>query len=115
MSSGDQLDATTILLLILGAFALLPLLMMGLGFGGMMGYGGAMGQYGSTGGWWPFVGMLVPFAFLLVIVGGGYLLFRRLGERETAQDPAIAELRAAYARGELTDEEFEARREKLEK
>jgi putative membrane protein len=115
MSSGDQLDPTTILLLILGAFILLPLLMMGLGFGGMMGYGGMMGQYGSTGGWWPFVGMLIPLIFLLVLIGGSYLVFRRVSETQPSHNPAMEELRLAYARGDLTDEEFEARREKLER
>jgi len=112
LASSDQLGPTTILLLILGAILLLPLLTMGLGFGGMMGYGGMMGQYG-TGGWWPLVGLLVPLLVLLVLVGGGYLLIRRMGE--TGQDPSMEELRMAYARGDLTDEEFETRREKLEK
>ncbi|WP_311171840.1 SHOCT domain-containing protein [Halobellus ordinarius] len=115
MSSSDRLDPTTILLLILGAFILLPLLMMGLGFGGMMGYGGMMGQYGGTGGWWPFVGMLFPLVLLLVLVGGGYLVFRRISETQADQDSAMEELRMAYARGDLTDEEFESRRETLER
>ncbi|WP_435095434.1 SHOCT domain-containing protein [Halorubrum sp. N11] len=114
MSSSDQLDTTTILLLILGAVILFPLLTMGLGFGGMMGYGGMMGQYGTTGGWWPLVGMLIPLIFLLALIGGGYLLVRRMSGTQTPHDPAMEELRLAYARGDLTDEEFEARREKLE-
>lgn len=115
MSSSDQLDITTILLLILGAIIVLPLLTMGMGFGGMMGYGGMMGQHGSTGGWWPFVGMLIPLLFLLVLIGGGYLVFRRMNKAQTAHNPAMEELRTAYARGDLTDEEFESRRDKLER
>jgi len=115
MSSSNQLDTTTIVLLILGAIILLPLLTMGMGFGGMMGYGGMMGQYGGTGGWWPFVGMLVPFIFLLILLGGGYLVLRRMSETQTSRNPAMEELRTAYARGDLTDEEFEARRERLER
>ncbi|GAA0642432.1 SHOCT domain-containing protein [Halorubrum ezzemoulense] len=114
MASSDQLDTTTILLIVLGAFILLPLLTMGMGFGGMMGYGGMMGQYGTTGGWWPLIGMLVPVIFLLALLGGGYLIFRRMSETQTSHNPAMEELRLAYARGDLTDEEFEARREKLE-
>lgn len=114
MASSDQLDTTTILLIVLGAFILLPLLTMGMGFGGMMGYGGMMGQYGTTGGWWPFIGMLSPLIFLLALLGGGYLIFRRMSETQTSHNPAMEELRLAYARGDLTDEEFEARREKLE-
>jgi putative membrane protein len=115
MASSDQLDTTTILLIVLGAFILLPVLTMGMGFGGMMGYGGMMGQYGTTGGWWPLVGMLVPLIFVLALLGGGYLVFRRMSGTQTSPDPATEELRLAYARGDLTDEEFEARREKLER
>jgi putative membrane protein len=33
----------------------------------------------------------------------------------TGRDPAIEELRHAYARGDLTDEEYESRRERLER
>ncbi|WP_311173599.1 SHOCT domain-containing protein [Halobellus ordinarius] len=115
MSSSNQLDTTTIILLILGAIIVLPLLTMGMGFGGMMGYGGMMGQYGGTGGWWPFIGMLIPLIFLLILVGGGYLVFRRTSETQASRNPAMEELRTAYARGDLTDEEFESRRERLER
>lgn len=115
MSSSNQLDTTTIVLLILGAIILVPLLTMGMGFGGMMGYGGMMGQYGGTGGWWPLVGMVVPLAFLLVLLGGGYLVFRRVTESQTSRNPAMEELRMAYARGNLSDEEFEKRRERLDR
>jgi len=87
MASSNQLDTTTILLLILGAIILLPLLTMGMGFGGMMGYGGMVGYGGTTSGWWPFVGMLFPLIFLLILLGGGYLVFRRMSETQTSQDP----------------------------
>lgn len=116
MSSSDQLDTTTIVLLIFGAIIVLPMLTMGMGFGGMMGgYGGMMGSYGSTSGWWPLVGMLVQLLFLLILLGGGYLIFRRVTNSQSAHNPAMEELRMAYARGNLTDEEFEARRERLER
>lgn len=114
MSPSNQLDSATVLLLILGTIFVLPLLMMGLGFGGMMGYAGMMGQYGGTGGWWLFAGMLVPLIFLLVLLGGGYLVFQRGAGSRTAQDPAMQELRTAYARGELSEEEFEERRRRLQ-
>lgn len=114
MSSSNQLDTTTIVLLIFGAIIVLPLLTMGIGFGGMMGYGGMMGGYGTTGGWWPLVGMLVQLVVLLALLGGGYLVFHRVMESQSSRKPAIDELRMAYARGDLTDEEFEARRDKLE-
>jgi len=115
MSSSNQLDTTTVVLLILGAIIVLPLLMMGMGFGGMMGYGGMMGGYGTTSGWWPLVGMLVQLGFLLLLLGGGYLLFRRVTESQSSRNPAMEELRMAYARGDLTEEEFETRRNRLER
>jgi putative membrane protein len=115
MSSSNQLDTTTIVLLILGAIIVLPLLTMGMGFGGMMGYGGMMGGYGTTSGWWPLVGMLVPLVFLLVLLGEGYLLVRRVTDSQSARNPAIEELRMAYARGDLSDKEFEERRNRLER
>ena len=115
MSSADQLDTTTIVFLVLGAILVLPLLTMGLGFGGMMGYGGMMGGAGTTRGWWPLLGMLVPLVFLLVLLGGGYLLLRRVTEQEASRDSAMEELRMAYARGDLSDEEYESRRETLER
>jgi len=115
MSSSNQLDTTTIILLVLGAIIVLPVLTMGMGSGGMMGYGGMMGGYGTTSGWWPLVGMLVPLVFLLVPLGGGYLIFRRMTESQSSRNPAMEELRMAYARGDLTEKEFEARRNKLER
>ncbi|WP_423999148.1 SHOCT domain-containing protein [Haloarcula salina] len=114
MPSSNQLDTTTIVLLILGAIIVLPLLTMGMGFGGMTGYGGMMGGYGTTSGWWPLVGMLVQLVFLLVLLGGGYLVFRRVTDSQSPRNPAMEALRMAYARGDLTDDEFEARRETLE-
>ena len=115
MTSSNQLDTTTIVLLILGAIIVLTLLTMGMGFGGMMGYGGMMGGYGTTSGWWPLVGMLVQLVFLLLLLGGGYLVFRRVTASQSSLNPAMEELRMAYARGDLTEEEFEARRNKLER
>lgn len=115
MSSSPRLDTTTIVLLILGAVIALPLLTMGFGLGGMMGYGGMMEGYGSVSGWWPLVGMLVQLVFLLLLLGGGYLVVRRVTASQSSRNPAMAELRMAYARGDLTEEEFETRRTKLER
>jgi putative membrane protein len=113
MSSSNQLDTTTLILLLLGVLIVLPLLTMGMGFGGMMGYGGMMGWNGTTSGWWPLVGMFVPLVFLLVLLGGGYLILQRATANHS--DPAMEELRKAYARGDLTDEEFQTRRDRLER
>ncbi|MEF8841212.1 MAG: SHOCT domain-containing protein [Haloarculaceae archaeon] len=114
MSSSSRLDLTTVLLVVLVALLVLPVLVMGLGFGGMMGYGWMMGGATGGSGWWPFVGMLVPLVLLLVLVAVGYLVVRRLLEDTRNRDPPMEELRTAYARGDLTDEEFETRRRKLE-
>lgn len=104
-----------VLLIVVLALLAFPVLLMGLGFGGMMGYGWMMGGTpGTAPGWWPFLGMLVPLALLLVFVGGGYLVLRRRVDGTRGRDPPMEELRMAYARGDLTDEEFETRRRKLE-
>jgi putative membrane protein len=56
----------------------------------------------------------VRLLVLALLLAGGYLLLRSVGgEREDERDPALEELRRAYARGDLTDEEFEHRRERL--
>lgn len=95
------------LVVIVGAPVLLMLLtvplMMGVG-GGMMGYGG-MGP-----GWTVGLGLV----WLVVLVGGGFLAYRWLasGEARTT-DPALRELRLAYARGDLRAEEYEERLSKL--
>ena len=115
MTASNRVDVTTVLLLVLVALLVLPVLAMGLGLGGMMGYGWMMRTGpGSAGGIWPFVGLLVPLLFLLLLLGGGSLLLRRVAEADDGRDPPMEELRMAYARGDLTDEEFETRRRKLE-
>lgn len=115
MTNGDGLDAATVVLLVLGAIILLPFLTMGLGFGGMMGYGGMMGGYGGTGTGWSLVGFLLQLAVLGLLLGGGYLLLKRIGTGGEGSDGAMAELRRAYAKGDLTDDEFERRRERLQR
>ncbi|MEF8851348.1 MAG: SHOCT domain-containing protein [Haloarculaceae archaeon] len=53
-----------------------------------------------------------------MVVGLGYLLYRAVAGTRTgtpAADPAVEELRIAYARGEVDDEEYERRRERLQR
>jgi putative membrane protein len=114
--ASDDLDPKTVVLVLIAAVILLPLLTMGMGFGGMMGgpmMGGGMwdGQTGS--GWWLLAGILSRVLSLLVVVGVGYLIYRALTASEEGSDDALEELRLAYARGDLSDEEFERRRERL--
>jgi putative membrane protein len=111
----------TILLVALGALVVLPLLFMG---GGMMGYmgpgmmggmwGGTWGDGGAVPGWLYVVGIVMRLLFLAVVVGAGYLVYRLVVDR-TDEDDALAELRLAYARGDLDDDEYERRREVLER
>lgn len=52
--------------------------------------------------------------FLLVLVGLGYLLYKGIANGTLSpQDRALEELRVAYARGELTEDEYEQRRDAL--
>lgn len=115
MTSTDTL--LKILLSILIVVVLLPLVTMlvmmpAMGMWGS-GYMWNSGMVEGTGATWMWgLLWLVP---LVVVVGLGYLLYKLL--RSSAQpesDLAIEELRAAYARGELSDDEYERRRERLE-
>ena len=114
METDDSLIRT--LLIVIAAILLLPFLMMaimmpvmGLWGGGHMWSGGMWDGTGAT--WMWLIMSIVP---LLVIFGLGYLLYSALRRQGTAQaDPALEELRAAYARGDLTDEEYEKRRDRL--
>jgi len=120
--ASDGLDTGTLVLLLLAAVILLPLLTMGMG-GGMMGgpmmgggmWGGGMWDGGTAPGWWLLVGLLGRVLTLLVVVGVGYLLYRAVTESGSEADDAMAELRLAYARGDLSDEEYEQRRQMLER
>jgi putative membrane protein len=95
--------------------------MFGMGFG-MMGVGsmmdGAWGNHmwgsGGAPGWILVAGLVMQLLFLAVLLGAIYLGYRAVTDRDRSSDPALEELRTAYARGELSDEEFERRRERLE-
>ena len=115
MSSDDRL--LLILLVVAAVVLVVPFLsmawmmpMMGMWRWGQMGGGG---MWGGGGAWlWLLLWLLV----LLVVGGGGYLLYRavrRSGLRDT--DTALEELRLTYARGELSDDEFEERYERLQR
>lgn len=103
-----------IVLLVLAVVVLGPLLVMSLAMPamGVMAWGWGGGATGMTP-WW---GLGMSLGWLLVLVALGYVVYRALvgrGGLGSARDPAIEELRLAYARGDLTDEEFEDRRSVL--
>lgn len=113
MSSERRTDgilrAALILILII---LLVPMLIMAfmMPFMGMWG-GGMMWNHGfGVSPWWG-VGMML--FWLVLLVGGGYIAYRWLSGSQAISDPALEELRVAYARGDLTEEEFEERRRKL--
>jgi putative membrane protein len=108
----------TLVLIALGALLVLPLLMgFGMmGFGSMMGgmWGGGMWGNGGTPTWLMGLGVIVQLVFLAVVVGVGYLVYRAV-TGAAGPDRATQELRLAYARGDLSDEEYEQRRDALER
>jgi putative membrane protein len=66
-------------------------------------------------GWAFIAGLVMQILFLAALIGGGYLLYRTVAGEERDSDQALEELQIAYARGELTDDEYEQRRETLER
>lgn len=104
-------DWGIVLLVILGAFVLLPVLGMSLwGFGGMMGPGmmgrGMMGGYGFGGGF----GLLV----LLLLIGGIVLIVLGFTRKETKPEEPLEILKRRLARGEITKEQFEELKQALQ-
>ncbi|QGX93363.1 SHOCT domain-containing protein (plasmid) [Haloplanus rallus] len=119
-TNSDDTRLVTLLLVIIGAVFIVPLFFMGfgmMGFGPMMGgmWGGHMWGDGTMPGWMFIVGIVMQLLFLAALVGGGYLIYRAVTGAASDSDQALEELRLAYARGELTEEEYEQRREALER
>jgi putative membrane protein len=117
MATNAQLSRLAIvaiaLLLLLPLLTMLfawPLMGMGWWMHGPVATDGQVGPggFGGTTPTWLFGFWIVG---LLVVVGAGYLLYR--GVSNSGHDPALEELRRAYARGDLSDEEFEERRQRL--
>lgn len=110
MVPDDPLTRTAVI--VVAAILLLPILMMIL-LMPMMGLLGWGHMWNGTGAAWMWLLMgLIP---LLVFLGFGYLLYRAVRQPSAiGRDPALEELRVAYARGEISDEEFEERRKRLE-
>lgn len=116
----DDTRLVTVLLIIVGAVVIFPVFFMGfgmMGYGSMMGgmWGGGMWGDGTVSGWMFVVGVVLQLLFLAAIVVGGYLVYKAVAGGGSDSDEALEELRLAYARGELTDEEYEQRREALER
>lgn len=109
----SESDLLRALLLVVAVIVLLPMLMMVFAWP-MMGLwgGGHMLDGGSGVGAW----LLIWLPMILVVLGGTYLLYRAVGgSSKDRSDPALEELRLAYARGDLSDEEFDRRRQRLDR
>lgn len=112
MSSNDQI--LRVLLIIVAIVLLVPFLLMAVMMPamGMWGWGhmGDVGMWSGAGWMW----LLMWLIILIATLGIGYLLYRGIRRTDGRhEDAALEELRVAYARGELSDEEFETRRERL--
>lgn len=115
-STTDTGDRTLVrlVLAVLAVLVLAPVFAMALGMPLMagMGWGWHDGMMAGTAPWWGFGMGLV---WLVVLIGLGYLVYRAVVAPAGGEgDAALRELRLAYARGDLTDEEFESRRAVLE-
>ncbi|MHB9286932.1 SHOCT domain-containing protein [Halobacteriales archaeon Cl-PHB] len=108
-----------IVVALVAALLVVPALTMG---AGMLGHGPMMGDAWSHGMWdtgdgvsgWALVGLGMQLAFLVLVVGAVYLGYRALTGPSPSADPALDELRTAYARGDVDADEFERRRDRLE-
>lgn len=103
-------------LAVLAVLLLLPLLLVGVSMPmmGMMWGGGPGTRVGLS----PLWGLGSTLLFLVVVLGAGYLLYRAVARGSlgvAGRDAAIEELRLEYARGDVSEEEFERRRERLER
>lgn len=119
MTTNTNRQLGWVVLAIVVALIVVPAFTMGFG---MMGVGpmtgGAWGDHmwGASGapGWMLVVGVVMQLLFLAAVVGAVYLGYQALTTQDESVDPALEELRSAYARGDLSDEEYERRRERLE-
>lgn len=117
-----------LVLILIATIVLLPILLMMFAFPIMGSMSGQDGSYTSGmdgtgyspmmdgGGIFAIWGLGMMLIFLIVLLGAAYLFYRIIfvRGRVAPKDPAVEELRQAYARGELTEEEYESRRKKLQ-
>jgi len=96
-----------LVLVVLLVVAFIPFTMMG-------GWGPRMMGWGMMGFGRPFM-FLVPIAFiLLIILGGYYLLSGRGFTTSYAESDALRILKERYARGEITAEQYAKMKKDLE-
>ena len=112
-------------IVVVAALALLALFAMPLAMfafapaGGMGGWTWGTPMHDGWGGmtgdapvWFALFGVVSQLAFFVLLGAGAYLLYRAFARDST--DPALEELRQAYARGDIDDDEYDRRRDRLE-
>ncbi|WP_458207762.1 SHOCT domain-containing protein [Haladaptatus sp. NG-SE-30] len=120
MATTDDGDSLLrIFLVVLAVLLLVPLLLLAFVAPLMGVMGGSMVGPGFRGQV-PLLGWLMMLVPLLVVVGFSYLAYRMLAGGGGnggigGGDRALEELRMAYARGDISEEEFEKRRERLQR
>ena len=90
---------------------------------GWWGYGpGYNAGYGLNNGYWwtGLIGMAVQLIFWIALILIGVYFFRRLGPRVSSgsfvrNDASLDILRERYARGEIDSEEYERRKQNLQR
>jgi len=101
-----------LILIVVASILIIPLVLMAVMMPMMWMVGGM--ETGGAVSMSPVWGIGMMLVFLLIVLGVGYALYRTLAQAGISSgDPAVEELRVAYARGELSQEEFEQRREAL--
>jgi len=110
----DQTAKTVLIVVaaVLGVLLLVPSL-AGVGMMGMMGPAMMRGW----GGWGLGLGGLGGLLFLALVGGGIYLIVRALGGGSPSapgEETALDILKRRYARGEISREEFEEKRQDLQ-
>lgn len=111
----DQIPWLRLLIIIVAVVLLAPIFMMAIMMPmmGMMG-GWAGGVPNSGTGISPMWGLGMMLFCLVILLGIGYFIYQAFtSESLTPDDRPLEELRLAYARGELSQEEFEQREEDL--
>jgi len=78
------------------------------------GHSGGMGGGMAGIGWWPILWSLILLSVVLIVGYAVYTRGRTPATEQSQTDTALSTLRSRYARGEISEEEFEERRRRLE-
>ncbi len=114
---GDNTDklvvgllAGLVVLVVIPMVAMGPMVTMG---SWMVGEGHMGSGAGGGSGWVTIAGAAMQLLVVLAVAVGIYLLYHGLYSSDS-EDDALEALRLAYARGDLSQEEYETRRQRLE-